>query len=558
MIIKPFWFALLLAGVAALAPAQDPPPAAEPPPTEAPAAPAEPSAPADSSADTTSDVPRPRTSGDPLVVVGETVEVKANETVDGLVVINGRVKLAGRSTDDIVLINSTATITGEVQGDSVIVMSRVEVNGRLDGDLVAVLSPLQFGANAVLTGEPVMIGPRPEIAEGAQVEAPSFSANLGPLNYLGEVGYEYATSGLVWLRPFPPGMGLAWTFAGVFFLLRLMTAAALPGPTRFTAGIAATQPLRCFLVGLLTLALFPIVLVLLMILTAGLLGLIVPFLILGGVALSFFGRTAVFAALGGSLSRFPSLAALAHPVPATVAGMVLVYLAYMIPVVGGVLFVLLKPFALGAGVLAMIAAFRRERPAATPGPLPGAPASPGTAAPASVMPSAAGSGFAAGLAGAPPAASAGDPPPAPTPLPPSPALPPPVFDSAELLSQPRAGFWPRLGAAMIDMVVVATLNGVTFGYARTFWLLLAAYHVGFWLWRGTTPGGIILGLRLIRTDGRLVTWPVAVVRALSAMISLLPAGLGFLWVIWDAERQSWHDRIAGTTIVKTRRPQSLV
>jgi uncharacterized RDD family membrane protein YckC len=547
MIIKPFWFALLLAGVAALAPAQDAPPPAEAPPAEAPATPDEPPA-AENSADPAADAPSARSSGDPMVVIGDSVTVRTNETVAGLVVINGRVTFAGRSTDDVVLINSTGTFTGEVEGDTVLILSRVRVEGRHVGDAVGVMSRLDFGTNAVVTGDAVLVGTRADIPAGAQVSASPVTVNFGPLMPLLEVGRAYLTRGLFWLRPFPPEVGLAWTFAVAFLVLRLITAAALAGPTRFTANLVATQPLRCFLVGLLALALLPLVLVLLMIVTAGLGGLIVPFLILAVIGLAFFGRTAVFAALGGGLSRLPGLALLAHPVPATAAGAALAYLGYMVPIAGGVLFLVLFPFALGAGVLATVAAFQREKPAAAP------------VATASLLPGiapspAAATGFAAGL-GTMPGAAATD---APETAPPPPApVPPPVFDSAELLSLPRASFWPRLGAALIDIVAVAMLNGVTFGHGRTFWLLLAAYHVGFWLWRGTTPGGIVLGLRLIRTDGRLVTWQVAVVRAVSALISLLPAGLGFLWVIWDPERQSWHDRIAGTTLVKTRRPQPLV
>jgi hypothetical protein len=345
----------------------------------------------------------------------------------------------------------------------------------------------------------------------------------------------------------------------------VLTALVLPGPTRFTAGLAATQPLRCFFVGLLTLALAPVVIVLLTIVTAGVGGLVVPVLIPALVALGFFGRTAVFAALGGGLTRLAGPGLLAHPAAATAVGTGLVYLGYMLPVVGGALFVLLFPFALGAGVLALVAAFRRERREAQPALTPPGP-SPAPAARPSGPPPAAASGFAAGLGGAPafapapePVPATPEPAPATVPLPPPPApAPPPAFDSAELLSQPRAGFWPRLGAAAIDLAAVAVLHGILPGPSRLFWLLLAAYHVGFWVWRGTTPGGIILGLRLIRTDGRPVTWQVALVRALAALISLLPAGLGFLWVIWDDERQSWHDRIAGTTLVKTRRPQPLV
>lgn len=550
---------LLLALALALpaARAQDDLPPEAPPAVEVPAAPDVPPSPPEAPLpDPGGILHLPSHSGDPMVVIGNRVVVKTNETVAGLVVINGRVELAGRSAGEVVLVNSTATITGEVAGETVMILSRVQVDGRLDGDTVAVLSKLSFGSNAVAQGETVLVGTRTEVAEGARVRAAPVNVDLGPLKAVSEHGREYLRSGVFWLRPFPPGMKLAWALAGLVFLLRLLTAAVLPGPTRFTAGLAATQPLRCFLVGLLTMALLPLALLLLTVITFGLGGPIVPFVILAAVALGFFGRTAAFAALGGGLGRLPGLALLNHPLPATAAGGALVYLAYMIPVAGGVLFLLLYPFALGAGVLAMHAAFRRERP--------GPDTPPSAAIPSSAAPGAAAglaaAGFAAGAVTPAAGMSVSSPPPAsaetavPTPPPP----PPPAFDSAELLTLPRAGFWPRTGAALIDLLVVAVLNAFLPGPARLFWLLLAAYHVCFWMWRGTTLGGIILGLRVIRTDARPLTWPVAIVRAVSGLISLIPAGLGFLWVLWDPERQSWHDRIAGTTIVRTGKAQPLV
>jgi len=48
------------------------------------------------------------------------------------------------------------------------------------------------------------------------------------------------------------------------------------------------------------------------------------------------------------------------------------------------------------------------------------------------------------------------------------------------------------------------------------------------------------------------------VRSLSAFLSLAVAGLGFIWVAFDDEKQSWHDKIAGTTIVKVPKGTSLL
>jgi len=43
----------------------------------------------------------------------------------------------------------------------------------------------------------------------------------------------------------------------------------------------------------------------------------------------------------------------------------------------------------------------------------------------------------------------------------------------------------------------------------------------------------------------------AFIRAVSILISLLPLGLGFLWALWDPAQQTWHDKIAGTYVIKT-------
>ena len=84
-------------------------------------------------------------------------------------------------------------------------------------------------------------------------------------------------------------------------------------------------------------------------------------------------------------------------------------------------------------------------------------------------------------------------------------------------------------------------------------LLALVYHIGFWTWKQTTIGGIICELRLVRTDGTPVRFADALIRALSGIFSLIVFGLGFLWILRDPERQAWHDRIAGTYVVKVPR-----
>ena len=115
---------------------------------------------------------------------------------------------------------------------------------------------------------------------------------------------------------------------------------------------------------------------------------------------------------------------------------------------------------------------------------------------------------------------------------------------------PRADFGVRLAALLIDLVLVGVVGGMSLVFAvLPFPLLFGGYAFAFWLWRGTTIGGIVFNLKVARLDGRPVDAATAAVRTLVAFLSVVPAGLGFLWCLWDDERQTWHDKVAGTVVV---------
>jgi uncharacterized RDD family membrane protein YckC len=84
-------------------------------------------------------------------------------------------------------------------------------------------------------------------------------------------------------------------------------------------------------------------------------------------------------------------------------------------------------------------------------------------------------------------------------------------------------------------------------------VLLAIYGAIMWKLRGTTVGGIVFDLHVVRMDGRPVDWETAIVRALGCFLSLAVAGLGFIWIAFDHDRQAWHDKIAGTVVVRAKR-----
>lgn len=77
------------------------------------------------------------------------------------------------------------------------------------------------------------------------------------------------------------------------------------------------------------------------------------------------------------------------------------------------------------------------------------------------------------------------------------------------------------------------------------------YYTLFWhLGKGRTLGNIITGIRVIQKNNREMEISDSFVRAISYLISFLPLGLGFLWIIWDPNKQGWHDKLANTLVVK--------
>lgn len=88
------------------------------------------------------------------------------------------------------------------------------------------------------------------------------------------------------------------------------------------------------------------------------------------------------------------------------------------------------------------------------------------------------------------------------------------------------------------------------------WALPALLCVVFWSWQGATPGKLVAGVRIIDTRTGLPPRPwQSLLRWLGYFVSALPLGLGLLWALIDPERQTWHDKLAGTKVVP-RRPRA--
>lgn len=135
--------------------------------------------------------------------------------------------------------------------------------------------------------------------------------------------------------------------------------------------------------------------------------------------------------------------------------------------------------------------------------------------------------------------------------------------------QEYAGFWIRFAALLIDVVVISIVCFVPLSliygaeywqgeqFIHGFWDLLLSYVLPFvatiWFWMRYfgTPGKMALRLRIVdaRTGGRL-SLGQSVGRYFAYILSALPLALGYLWVGMDKRKQGWHDKLAGTVVIR--------
>jgi uncharacterized RDD family membrane protein YckC len=491
-------------------------------------------------------------SGAPLVAFGQNVEVKAGETKEAVVVIGGSAKVHGKVTEAVVVIGGRAEISGEV-GDAVVsVFGDVQLTpgARIHGNAVAVCGNLDVQEGASVGGDAVSVLGKLDLAKTEAVKGQVINVLAGSFPSF-EPLKKFFVECVLKLRPLAPSVGWVWVVAGVFLLLYLLVALAFPRPVQNCVDELTRRPATTFLIGLLTKMLIPIVTLVLVVTGVGVF--IVPFLSAAVLFAGIVGKVALLQYFGQQLGKQFSRGATLKPLVALLIGAALLTVVYIVPVLGLLALLTTGLWALGAAVMALFGGMRREmpqrpQPPATPPPTaypPAVPMNPGGAASAvslapmpmgtpdgsAQQPGTAASGFAA-----PPVAV--------------PATP-------ETWTLPRAAFWERMGAGFLDVILVGILFGLAGGPPLGF-LVILAYFAGMWAWKGTTVGGVILKLKVVRLDGQPITFPVALVRGLAAAFSIVVMFLGFLWIAWDKDKQGWHDKIAGTTVVRLPHTQSLM
>jgi uncharacterized RDD family membrane protein YckC len=146
------------------------------------------------------------------------------------------------------------------------------------------------------------------------------------------------------------------------------------------------------------------------------------------------------------------------------------------------------------------------------------------------------------------------------------------------------GFWRRGLAFFIDITILYTLStalfatwitithtpvesheffilsnttpeifmGVILPYYGISVLLNMTYFTYFHGTIGQTPGKKLLGLKVIDITGKEMTLGIAFLRWVGYIISKLVLFLGFIWIAFDRRKQGWHDKIAGTCVIRTK------
>lgn len=134
-----------------------------------------------------------------------------------------------------------------------------------------------------------------------------------------------------------------------------------------------------------------------------------------------------------------------------------------------------------------------------------------------------------------------------------------------------AGFWPRVGATLIDTIImlIVTVPMLIAVYGPEYWqidafiagpadflisyVLPAVVVILLWIKLSATPGKMAIGATIVdaRTGGK-PTSSQFIIRYLGYFISTLPLLLGYLWVAFDSRKQGWHDKMAGTVVIKRK------
>ena len=137
-----------------------------------------------------------------------------------------------------------------------------------------------------------------------------------------------------------------------------------------------------------------------------------------------------------------------------------------------------------------------------------------------------------------------------------------------------AGFWIRTGAAIIDsiLMLIIVLPLMIAVYGTDYWdsdsiilgfwdvlinyILPACAVIIFWIYKSATPGKMVTKLTIVdaKTGGKPSTRQL-IGRYFAYYVSIIPLGMGIIWVGIDKRKQGWHDKLAGTVVIRSNKAE---
>ncbi len=134
------------------------------------------------------------------------------------------------------------------------------------------------------------------------------------------------------------------------------------------------------------------------------------------------------------------------------------------------------------------------------------------------------------------------------------------------------GFWPRVGASLIDslLMMMVTMPILYAVYGREYflqneqtslvagpvdvllsWVFPIVAVLIFWIKRSATPGKMLIRAKIVDAETLRPTTPgKLLLRYIGYYLSAIPLGLGFIWIGIDQRKQGWHDKIARTVVIR--------
>ena len=276
---------------------------------------------------------------------------------------------AGESVVELVVFAASATIRGAVEGDAVVIGGSAELaaTGRVEGDFVVIGGSATIGSGASVDGDLVVIGGAVETPPGFAPGGELVSVAGGPVAFV----VPFLTRGLLTARVIVPDLAWMWVALGGLLAVFLALNFLFDRPVRACVKALTDRPLTTVLIGLAVVVLAGPVTVLLAISMLGLVA--IPVLWAALVVAAVLGSVAVSRWLGERVLPSAPVDSRSRHALAVLVGFVLISLALMVPLLGGVAFATLGVFALGGATAAVARGLRQEHPAPASVPAPAEP-----------------------------------------------------------------------------------------------------------------------------------------------------------------------------------------